>query len=125
MPDFNNLLEAEAYYKEESQAKAEGREPDHTTTIPAQAESHENSVFNPDPALEYPIIPDPETLTESGSPTSAFEGEVAESFDPAELTPIPQYNSDGTDATVEPPVAEVKFVEPTPVVSKSSDTPKE
>ena len=128
MPDFNNLLEAEAYYKEEAQAKAEHREPQHGVTI-EPVEVHENSVFDPDPALAYSVTPDPEKVTESGSPSLAFEGEVAEAFDPAELTPIPHYNSDGTDATVESPVADEVIeadepAEPTEP-TESSDTPKE
>ena len=127
MPDFNNLLEAEAWYAEEAQAKAEHREPDHSPK-PEPEPPHPNTVFDPDPALAYEPIPEPETITQSASPYVTSDIEVEPTYDPAVLTPIPQYNSDGTDATVEPPVAEVEFIEPKAKdekKAKDSDTPKE
>jgi hypothetical protein len=130
MPEFNNLLEAEAYYKEEAQAKAENRKADHVS-IPQQASPvHENTVFDPNPELAYDVTPDPETIKESGSPFVESEVEVVETFDPAVLTPIPHYNADGTNATVEPEVIEeppvAEFTEdPEDPDTESSDTPEE
>jgi len=135
MPEFNNLLEAEAWYKEEAQAAAEHREPNHDVVF-VEPEVPANTVFDPAPELAYPIAPDPETIIESGSPYTAFEGTVDPIFDPAELTPIPLYNEGGT-ALVEPEseITESEITEATPVAdtteatpvadSISSDTPQE
>lgn len=117
MPEFNNLLEAEAYYKEESQAKAEKREPNHNPEI-IEVEVHENTVFNPNPDLTYSVVPEPETIVESGSPYVEFSDvEVEPTYDPAVLTPIPIYNADGTDASVE------SEVEDTPIADDTLATP--
>lgn len=130
MPEFNNLLEAEAYYKEESQAKAEKREPNHNPEI-IEVEVHENTVFNPNPDLTYSVVPEPETIVESGSPYVEFsEVEVEPTYDPAVLTHIPIYNADGTDASVDNSdgaevwvKTETVIPEPTPIADSILDSP--